>query len=121
MKYEPNTGANLVHLKREFTTSKLDSAAEDPEVWISKLEKLRSKIDQLGSKITDDDLLIHILNNLPVEYETVVENSEKQMGKGLIDLEELKVDLRAKYNRLKVRVKSTEKDQEEQALFVKKG
>ena len=46
---------------------------DDPDEWVSRLEYVRSRLGTLGKKIDDDNMMIHILNNLPVEYENTVE------------------------------------------------
>jgi hypothetical protein len=45
---------------------------QDPEVFIMKLEYNQYWMEELGSKITDKQLKIHILNNLPMEYDVSV-------------------------------------------------
>jgi len=64
-KFEPDTGTTIVELKREFAESKMGDKSDDPDAWITELEILRQKLGRLGSPI-DDDMIIHILNNLPV-------------------------------------------------------
>jgi len=85
-KFEPDTGTTKVELKREFAESKMGDKSDDPDAWITELEILRQKLGRLGSPIDDDDMIIHILNNLPVEYETIVEMSEKALGSTEADL-----------------------------------
>ena len=38
---------------------------EDPEVWITNLERLRQRIAECGKTIDDNELIMHILYNLP--------------------------------------------------------
>ena len=92
-KFEPDTGTTKVELKREFAESKMGDKSDDPDAWITELEILRQKLGRLGSPIDDDDMIIHILNNLPVEYETIVEMSEKALGSNHLTLNQLKTDL----------------------------
>ena len=56
-------------LKREFTNSRLATCKEDPNVWIGNLEDLRIYIKQQGSKMENVDMMIHVLNNIPKDYE----------------------------------------------------
>ena len=74
-KYAPKTAPSYVKLKKQFTNSKLESAEDDPDVWIMDLESLRVEMDQvnISSKMSDMDFIIHILMNLPEEYEVAVD------------------------------------------------
>ena len=57
---------------------------------MSCLEYVRSNLGTLGKKINDDDLMIHVLNNLPVEYENTVEVLERLLNN---DVNPLTIDL----------------------------
>ena len=57
----------------------------------------------MGNEISDEDMMIHIMNNLPQEYDTVVEAMERKLD-NLVDpltLRNLKNELLLKYNRIK--------------------
>ena len=99
-RYEPNTGAAKVQLKQEFHQMKLESADEDPDPWLTALELKRRRLKTLGTTMEDDDMILHILNNLPKEYETVVELCEEDLSRGNINLATVKERIRARYNRL---------------------
>jgi gag-polypeptide of LTR copia-type len=75
-KHEPKTSANRVALKLEFENSELKSVKKDPEDWIAGLESLRTKIYNAGCEITDFDFIIHIIHNLPKEYESIADKLE---------------------------------------------
>jgi gag-polypeptide of LTR copia-type len=62
-------------------------------------------MEELGSKITDKQLKIHILNNLPIEYDVSVNLLTRRIT--TITLEELRADLRYEYDRLKSRKNSS--------------
>ena len=81
-KFEPSTGAAKVHAKQAFHQLKLASADEDPDPWITSLELKHQQLKTLGSTIEDDDMIRHILNNLPKEFETVVELCEEDLSRG---------------------------------------
>ncbi len=97
-RYEPNTGAAKVQLKQEFYLMKLESADQDP--WLTVLELKRRRQKTLGATMEDNDVIIHILNNLPREYETVVELCEEDLSKGNISLATVKERIRARFSRL---------------------
>jgi len=69
-KYEPKTMASKVQLKPEFNLCVLDNVSKDPDEWILVLEHIQQHLKVMKSEINDTDLMIHILNNLPPEYET---------------------------------------------------
>ena len=71
-KFEPDTTAALVDIWQEFATCKMTSS-EDPDAWISQLERLRQRLKELKGELSDLDLMIHVLNNLPSNYESTTE------------------------------------------------
>ena len=98
-KFEPSTTMSLVALKREFTLCCLTDTNLNPDIWIRELERIRRRLASLGHQISDVDLSIHILNNLPEDYENLIENLETLIEAGEMDLDKLKSRLRAKYRR----------------------
>ena len=54
--------------------------------------------------------MLHVLSSLPVEYESIVETLERDLGEGLLTFEDLKEQVRSKYRRLtkKMNVKEDE-------------
>jgi hypothetical protein len=67
-KYEPKSAPSRLALKNEFTTKVLKNANSDPDAWLTELEDLRSRLIAAGSKMDDEELLEHVLNNLPKDY-----------------------------------------------------
>ena len=116
-RYEPNTGAAKVQLKQEFHLMKLESAEDDPDPWLTALELKRRRLKTLGANMEDDDVILHILNNLPKEYETVVELCEEDLSRGNINLSTVKERIRARYSRLQ----KTKEDSEEAIALMAKG
>jgi hypothetical protein len=56
----------------------------------------------MGYGMTEMEVVIHVLNNLPKEYESVVEGIEGDLDNGNhVDLEKVKSKLRAKFARMK--------------------
>ena len=76
-KFNPQTSANKLKLKRKFTNSSLTDWKQDPDDWITELDILRTQLEEMGHMISDKDFMIHILNNLPTEYESKVESLKK--------------------------------------------
>ena len=50
-------------------------SGKDTDEWISTLEGLRIQMNEFGikGKITDEDFMIHILNNFPQEYHVILD------------------------------------------------
>ena len=64
--YAENTSLSLLKLKSEFQNSKLESIKKDPDETISNFGGLRIQMSNfdLKDKITGEDFMMHILNNL---------------------------------------------------------
>jgi len=99
-KFEPTTKGNLIQMKRDFIENKLSSISQDPDQWIQSLEIMRRKLQILGHNVTDMDLIIHILHNLPREYETTLELLENNLKNDLATLDRVKEKLREKFERI---------------------
>ncbi len=89
-KYEPTTEAMKVELKIKFQQMKLEDANKDPFEWMVKLELTRHRLKVLGHKVSDEDMILHILNDLPSEYDNLIESNKRQLTKGTLLLEGLK-------------------------------
>jgi hypothetical protein len=97
-KFEPKTSASKVKLWRQFAECVLEDSSKHPEEWIAELDRIRQLLIGVNSPISDEDLIVHILNNLPKEYETVVEAMEREID--VLLLSELREELRNKYERI---------------------
>ena len=89
---------------------------EDPDEWINKLQLVRRRLKVFGANISEDDLILHILNNLPKTYETTEEICEDDLTRGILTFETLRERLRAKFRRSKT---SDSAKRDEVALFTK--
>lgn len=83
--YEPKTQMSLVALKKKFAGCNLESTMKDPDEWINSLEHLRLRVRGIDPQkaIDDDDLMAHILANLPKAYSefiTTIENDLEQVN-----------------------------------------
>lgn len=82
-KYEPRTQMSLVSLKKDFAQCRLESMKQDPDEWVTKLEHFRMWIKGISAaaEVTDEDLMVHIIANLPKAYSefvTAIENVLEQ-------------------------------------------
>jgi hypothetical protein len=116
-RFEPNTGAAKVQLKLEFSQLKLENVEEDPDPWMTMLELKRRRLKTMGVDMKDEDLILHILSNLPKEYEVVIEMCEENLSSGTLSIATLKERIRARFQRLQ---KSSENKEEAIGLFAKK-
>ena len=101
-KYEPKSAPSRLALKNEFNTKVLKNANSDPDAWLTELEDLRVRLIAAGSKMDDDELLEHVLNSLPKEYEIVVSKLEDRLGAQTdpLTIEDVRSALNLKYQRL---------------------
>ena len=63
-KYAPILALRKLELRRASQISKLKNSDQDPKTWIMYLEGLRMKLKDLSSTMTNEDVIVHILNNL---------------------------------------------------------
>ena len=71
-KFEPNTGGRKVRLKSKFQKTRLVDVRDNPDNWIRRLELIKRQLNVLGDKLDEEDLMLHILNNMPSKYKNVV-------------------------------------------------
>jgi gag-polypeptide of LTR copia-type len=67
-KFEPISAPSMVKLDKQFRDSSLKKG-QDPEVWITDLEDIWVRLDDIGSSISENQFMIHILNNLRADYD----------------------------------------------------
>ena len=99
-KFEPQDGQSLIYLKQELTNNVLGDVEKDPDVWITSLCLQQEQLVDLNHVISEKDLILHILMNLPEEYNTTVESLEEKFAIDELDLKQLKLKIRGKYKRL---------------------
>ena len=81
-KYDSSSASTMVQLSKKFMDLKLTNSKTDPEEWIVELEILRARLERTSYKITENHLLVHILQNVPKEYDTVVEMDGRLLSCG---------------------------------------
>jgi hypothetical protein len=69
----------MVKLEKQFRELSLKKG-QDPEVWITELEDLRIKVENMGSCTTENQFMIHILNNLTSDYDLQLALMERRVG-----------------------------------------
>jgi hypothetical protein len=119
-KYEPVSAPSMVKLEKQFRELSLKKG-QDTEVWITELEDLCVNLENMGSCITANQLMIHILNNLTLDYDLQLTLMERRVGDAdkPLTVEEVRGDLNLKFERLNMNTSRNEEGEvlEEQALF----
>ena len=77
-KYEPSTTPQLMQLTREFHSKTLQGN-QDPDIFITDLEAIKVKMEELDHNISDKALILHVLNNLNPNYEMEIKMLEHRM------------------------------------------
>jgi hypothetical protein len=94
----------LVKFNKQFRDSPLKKG-QYPEAWINELEDYRVRLDDLGSIILENQFMIHVLNNLPTEYNLQLALLEKRVGDNekQLTIEEMRAELILRFERLNMK------------------
>ena len=93
-KYESTSAPSLVKTERMFRQSSFYKN-EDPDAWITTLEDNRMKLEVMGSSMTYNQFMIHVLNNLTSDYELQLALAERHKDdkESLLTVEEIQEEL----------------------------
>ena len=116
--YAPNSSMQAVLLKKEVSNCKPKSEKADPDVRFNELEMLKMRLAVMGSTITDDDMLAHILNNVSKSYEGVVTNTMMRMHQTPVSVFDMKGAIKDRFQYMKDH--GILKKDPEEAFFSKK-
>jgi gag-polypeptide of LTR copia-type/Zinc knuckle len=100
-KYEPISAPSIVKVEKQFRGLALKKG-QDPEVWITELEDLHMRLEDMGSSNSDNQFMIHMLNNLTSDYELQLALMEKRVGDAEkpLTVEEIKAELSLRFEML---------------------
>jgi gag-polypeptide of LTR copia-type/Zinc knuckle len=119
-KYEPVSAPSMVKLDKQFRELSLKKS-QDPEVWITELEDICVRLDDMGSSISENQFMIHVLNNLTSDYDLQLALMEKRIGdvEKALTVEEIRADLSLCFERLNMNSSKNgdAEELEEHALF----
>jgi hypothetical protein len=103
-KYEPISAPSLVKLEKQFREMSLKKG-QDPEIWITESEDLRVRLEAMGSSISENLFMIHILNNLISDYELQLALMERRVGddEKPLTIEEIRGELSIRYERMNMK------------------
>jgi hypothetical protein len=94
---------------------------QDPEIWLTEFEDYQMKLEELGSSITDNQFMIHILNNMTLDYDLQLALMEKHINDKLnpLTVDEIRDDLNLRFERLNMKSNDESGNEEHQdvALF----
>ena len=97
-KHEPNSSAYEVMLRKSFHQSRLKKT-EDPDEWIEELDIIRYRLGGLGVQISEEELVLQIIEGLPSMYDSLVVLLNGRNNKGELTLIELREKLKTFYDR----------------------
>ena len=100
-KYEPVSAPTLVKLEKQFRELSLKKG-QDPETWITELEDLCVRLEAMQSSISENQFMIHILNNLTSDYELQLAMMERRVGDSdkPLTIEEIRGELSLRFERI---------------------
>jgi gag-polypeptide of LTR copia-type len=114
-KFEPLSAPSLVKKEKQFRQCAFKKG-QNPEIWLTELEDYRMKLEELGSSITDNQFMIHILNNMTLDYELQLALMERRINDKLIPLtvDEIRDDLNLRFERLNMKSNDESENEEHQ-------
>jgi hypothetical protein len=108
-RFEPSTTAAKIQIRKELVATKLLSADKDPAPFVTKVECLKRRMIEMGVQVEDEEIMIHILANLPSEYNSTVEDLEIMTEANQLTLPIIIQCLNAQYLRIRKPVQNDEK------------
>jgi hypothetical protein len=110
----------MVKLEKQFRELSLKKG-QDLDVWITESEDLRIKVENMGTCITENRFMIHILNNLTSDYDLQLAWIERRVGDAdkPLTVEEVRGELNLRFERVNMKTSRNEECEvlEEQTLF----
>jgi hypothetical protein len=100
-KYAPMTAPSLTRVSELYMNAKLRKGA-DLDVYITYLEDLRDRLEQMNWVVMETQFMVKVLNSLTPEYGSQVKLLEKRVdktGAEALTLEEIQEDLSLEYER----------------------
>ena len=117
-KYEPQSAPSLVKMEKQFRQSALKKG-QDPDIWITELEDYRMKLDELGSSITENQFILHILNNMTADYDLQLAMMEKRINDKInpLSVDEIRADLNLRFERLNEKKDDNDNEDNQDVAF----
>jgi hypothetical protein len=117
-KYELQSAPSLVKMEKQFRQSALKKG-QDPDIWITELEDYRMKLDELGSRISENQFILHILNNMTANYDLQLAMMEKRINDKInpLTVDEIRADLNLRFERLNEKKDDTDNEDNKDVAF----
>ena len=117
-KFEPQSAPSLVKMEKQFRQCALKKG-QDPDVWITELEDYRMKLDELGSSISENQFILHILNNMTADYDLQLAMMEKRLNDKTnpLTVDEIRDDLNLRFERLNEKTNNNEDEDNQDVAF----
>ena len=120
-KYAPKNVQTELSLRKKFANTRLDMNS-DPDDFMMKVEVTAMDINAMTkqtSNITDYDIMAHVLNNLPSNYDAITDGMERQFNEGTLTLDILREKLQSRFTRL-ARIEDEEEDYDTNLMVINK-
>jgi hypothetical protein len=103
-KYEPVSVPSMVKIEKKFRELSFKKD-QDQDVWITELEDFCVNLENMGSCITENQFMIHILNNLTSDYDLHLALIERSIGDAdkLLTVEKVRGELNLRFERLNMK------------------
>jgi hypothetical protein len=100
-KFEPSSAPSLIKLEKQFRQCSLKKG-QDPDIWITELEDYRMRLEELGSSISDNQFILHILNNMMDDYDLQLAMMETRVTdkSNPLTIDKIRENLNLRFERL---------------------
>jgi hypothetical protein len=119
-KLEPSSAPSLVKLEKQFRQCSLKKG-QDPYIWITELEDYRMSLEELVSSISDNQFILHILNNMTEDYDLQLAMTEKRVTdkSNSLTIDEIRDNLNLRFERLNEKqYEESENDNNQEVAFL---
>jgi hypothetical protein len=119
-KFETSSTPSLVKLEKIFRQRSLKKR-QDPDIWITELEDYRMRLEELGSSISDNQFILHILNNMTDDYDLQLAMMNKRVTDKFnpLTINEIRDNLNLRFKKLTEKQnKENENDNNQEVAFL---
>jgi hypothetical protein len=91
----------LLGLEKQFRQFSLKKG-QDPDIWITELENYRMRLEEMGSKISENQFILHILNNMTDDYDLQLAMMKKRVTdkSNPLTIDKIRDNLNLRFKRL---------------------
>ena len=116
-RFAPQTKSSEMELRREYADLRLTDVGKNPDEFFSEIEHVRQRLASLDKAVilSDSEVMMHILDSLPQDYDYVVTMMEAKLDDTGMSLNYLRAGLRSHYKKIHKR-NGVKKDDSDVAL-----